>query len=754
MLKKVIPGIVVLVLLAGAGNIIAGEKGGKAEVKCQSIKCPIVSKYKAVFDKPAGKVPTTKTVDGPILGNGDVGVVIGGAPQSQRFWISKCDFWKANPGNHKGGGPKMIGGVDISIPAMAGASYHAEQILAEPEIRSTFSKADGSSVVMRSWVAASEDLLVIELVSKGKAVKVKAKPWVKSGDDSTTAQGTWKSMMPNGTWIDVQWATRAYLGDGLDWPTGAAIAVRCLETDSNAFTLEPGQTVTVAVAIRTNHETSAYRDDARKRVVELTCEKIESIRSEHVKWWRGFWSKSFVEIPDKLVEKFYYGSQYIMACCSRNKAFPPGLFGNWTTTDKSAWQADYHMNYNHESPWWGCYSSNHIDLTEPYDTPLMEFIPRGRFYAKRDLNCRGIYYPVGIGPKGLATTRNPLKDRAEGEDRGHFMGAKSHAAFAATNMVLRFYHTYDLEYAKNIAYPYMIEVADFWQDYLKFENNRYVIYKDHHGEISESKEPDDMNNNTSLGLIQMVFATLIEMSQELNVDAGRRGKWQHILDHISKFPTYQSNGKTLFRHAEKGRSSRRSPAGWQCFVGLVWPSGVIGLNSDPEILEIAKNTVMAWSERRWIDSGNNFPLIFPAATRVGHDPTDILSKLRKKILKFQFPNLRISQVGGGIETCTGITATINEMLLQSHEKVLFFFPVWPKEMDARFGSLRAVGAFLVSSEIKQGRVQYKGRPCTMQNPWLSQTVSVLRNGRKAGSVKGTRFTLQTKENEEIYLQPN
>jgi hypothetical protein len=34
------------------------------------------------------------------------------------------------------------------------------------------------------------------------------------------------------------------------------------------------------------------------------------------------------------------------------------------------------------------------------------------------------------------------------------------------------------------------------------------------------------------------------------------------------------------------------------------------------------------------------------------------------------------------------------------------FPVWPQEMDARFGKLRAYGVFLVFSELKDSVVQY------------------------------------------------
>jgi alpha-L-fucosidase 2 len=358
---------------------------------------PMAAKHQAVFDAPSQKVPTNTVVDGPILGNGDMGVVISGAPEAQRFWISKCDFWKAKPGNHQGGGPKVVGGLDIHIPALKGAAYHAEQTLYEPEVRSTFSTADGL-VEIRSWVAASEDLLVIQLCASRKAVDVEAKLWVQTGDDSSTMHSTSK---------ELQWITRSYVGAGLAWPSTAALAMRCLQADLDTFTLQPGHPITLLAAMRTNHDTENYLDDARKRVEQLSALDIESIRTAHVRWWHDFWSKSFIEIPDKLIEKLWYGSQYIMASCSRNEHFPPGLYGNWITNDTPAWAGDYHLNYNFQAPWWGCFSSNHIELAEPYDAPLLAFMSRGRFYAKRDIDGRGIYYPVGIGPQGLETTVNP-----------------------------------------------------------------------------------------------------------------------------------------------------------------------------------------------------------------------------------------------------------------------------------------------------------------------------------------------------------
>jgi hypothetical protein len=67
--------------------------------------------------------------------------------------------------------------------------------------------------------------------------------------------------------------------------------------------------------------------------------------------------------------------------------------------------------------------------------------------------------------------------------------------------------------------------------------------------------------------------------------------------------------------------------------------------------------------------------------------------------------------------------TINEMLLQSYTGTLRLFPAWPRDQDASFRGLRAVGAFLVSAALAGGEVREvrilseRGEPCRVLNPW-------------------------------------
>nr|WP_316838102.1 hypothetical protein [Pedobacter nutrimenti] len=126
------------------------------------------------------------------------------------------------------------------------------------------------------------------------------------------------------------------------------------------------------------------------------------------------------------------------------------------------------------------------------------------------------------------------------------------------------------------------------------------------------------------------------------------------------------------------------------------------------------------------------------------------------------PIFRYSEIGCawqngnavGIQHCT-----IQEMLFQSYDGVLRLFPNWPKNQDARFGTLRARGAFLVSARQKGGIISgvkvfsEKGRDCTVANPWRGHKVRVSRKGKITETVSGECFMLKTSPQETLVLNP-
>ena len=954
---KTILNLIVFAVFCAAlfGTVLA--QAGAVESAAASEGFQHAARHTAIFNWLPVRVPSGRMADGPLLGNGDLGIALGGLGDEQFFHIGKNDFWSL-----------PVGALRVRIPALQDATYRQEQDLAKAEVRGEFTKGK-VQVKTRSWVAATENLLVTEftcagedpvtvmvdqVVGVGKPLPIddtaeyyidsvltigrecsEKEPqyfagiiddvrihdrmlteeeiravmagqgsrrglvmswpenapvktqviagqtvagkvgqtvqfdgrasyvnWgtLRSATDAVTVsawvnpasfsaggncivakdqvspdcskkksyafglrdghvcltvftQGesnrmqTTEPLAPN-TWhhiaavydgygmaiyvdgakaksteeygprlkeqaasrsVDVASAVCSFTQNAPAWKPerkvkGVATVTRVLakgirggDKNSLVFDLQPGQTARILTLTLSDRDDPNYAEAAKTRIEALGEKELSQLEAGNREWWAQFWSKSFIEIPDQLLEQYWYGSLYVVACCSREGKVAPGLIGNWKTSGRG--RNAIALNYNFEAPYFITYASNHAELTPPYYQTIYEILPKGREMARAN-GWKGVHLPVQIGPWGILA------------EEWRDFGQRSVAVLVAMNFIWHYQYTQDTEWLKKTGYPYLSEVAAFWEDYLKFENGRYVIYHDcpHEGLNREqrkesAKSPahrpqdftDDFNCVFTLGLVRTLFTSMVSFSQDLGVDAERRIKWQHILDHLSKFPTMERNGKTVFRLTERGMD-------WfhmHC-VGLweVFPAGAIGLESDPKLIEISKNTItelgcrQGWSA--WSDMCG-FSTFYTIGARVGYDPIELLRRLRSEIQTSGQPNLTM-RYGGGVENNGGFLV-LDEMLFQSHEGVLRFFPCWPREQNARFGDLRAYGAFLVSAELKNGTVcgvrilSEKGKDCTVQNPWPGSKVQIVRGGKLAETVSGERFTLKTQVGEVCELRP-
>jgi alpha-L-fucosidase 2 len=733
-------------------------------------------RYKAVFTAAPTKVPTSKTPDGPLAGNGDIGITLGGTPDQLTFYLGKNDFWRAYP-VYPGGGIALPGWLEVSIGALKGANYYAEQIQDKAFIKGVFKK-NKLQLDLKAWVSATHNTVVAEFTAN-EVCQLKLDLHATTGNTSVTSKGR------DG---EVVWVSRSFENTPLlEWPTHLTMAMKVIgaQAEQNGMvSLKPNQKVSLVVTLYTNHDRKDWKTGAIAETKALGSKQIQGFQTEHEAWWRDFWSQSNIRIGDPYLEKYYYASQYLFAASSRGNKFAPGIWGPFVTRDSSAWGGDYHLNYNYQAPYWAAYSSNHIDETRNFDQPVLDYMEKGKAHAKSLLQMKGIYYPVGIGPKGLVTTRWPLTPdemekryatRENTIDDGYkFLGQKINAVFSVGNMLMRFYSTYDQTYARKI-YPYMLECANFWEDYLKFENGRYVIYMDHYGEVmpnlkNQGKWRDqlgDFNSTLSVGLVKMLFKGIIDISKFLNEDVPRREKWQHIVTHLSEFTVGEVDGQLSLKSVEKSPSAWHSRIGGLARVsihGLILPGGVCGPVTDSAFNSILLNDVGRWKQRmkgpgEWGNTfGNGIETCFPAAVRVGYDADEILKQLKERIKMGSFPNLWITAEGGGIETLAAVPLTINEMLMQSYEQVIRIFPNWNRNKDASFENLRAYGAFLISSKLEKGQIIYvkmiseAGRTCVVDNPWPGKKVRLLRNAKPAELLSGKRFSLDTKTGESLMLK--
>ena len=60
----------------------------------------------------------------------------------------------------------------------------------------------------------------------------------------------------------------------------------------------------------------------------------------------------------------------------------------------------------------------------------------------------------------------------------------------------------------------------------------------------------------------------------------------------------------------------------------------------------------------------------------------------------------------------------------------------------------------MKGEVKELAIESeKGKDCTLENPWLTKTLTLSRNGRKAESLTGGKVTFKTAVGERISIQP-
>ena len=693
--------------------------------------------FENIWTKPPQHIPNDVSIDAPLMGNGDVTMSVGYQENHLRYYLSKNDFWRLRSKADGLSGPRVAGFLDIKIDGFNNAGFTATQLISNGITTCVLQKND-RKIKVKSWVQATQNLVFIELEAISKAINI-------SIIDS--APENHRAALNKGEEQQIHWLTRAF-NDSVDIPTSVALSLKTINYNGLNILLQPGKKLIIVLAIESKFKNKTPLNYVLEQIKNINENTIVSLLQKHNKWWKNYWDKSSINVEDTVLMKAYYQGLYTMAACSRDAKFPPGIFG-WTTTDTPAWNGDYHLNYNFQAPFYGLYAANRLEQGTPQDAPLIGFMPRGEWYAKNVTGTRGILYPVGIGPMGIETTRDfPMYMNSDNFQKGGlFFGQKSNAVYGLVNMAQHWRCTYDKAYGKKI-YPYALAVVNFWEDYLKFENGRYVIYDDAIHEGSGK----DKNPILSLGLVRNAFNLILDLSALLKVDENRQAKWEDILNKLSSFPVQTRNGRKVFRYTEEG-------VDWWPDNGLgiqqIYPANAITLDSSNELLTVSRNTIDEMQRWEDMNTSNSF---FMAAIRVGYDSNVIMSELHKYALH-TYPNGFQLNNPHGIENSCVVANALDEMLCMSVGNIIRLFRVFPKNQNAGFKNIRTWGAFLVSAKLKDGMISdvkiksEKGKPCTIINPWPGKKVVLIRNGKKAETIDGSRLSFKTSISEMITIKP-
>ena len=727
-------------------------------------------------------------IDAPILGNGDLLSAFAGPARYPQFWLTTNDFWQmeSNPNYeffHDNavakrdpavgmGSPRPLGRVVFDIPCLEGAACVTEQDFLTATTTARLTTGDGKTLCVASWVAATENELFVEFTGDvecdisfdfffpnelGRGCDVGVDCMGECEDDECL-NGTFKGLV-GGKPVQIRnrkdgvlWGSRAFFGNA-DRPTQCAFAARFLGEKDTAIHFRPGERRVFVAAVRSWAKTVRPVEYARSRARWMTEEDAATLRALHESWWRDYWSVSGVELEDEALMRAYFTAQYMMGSLSRDPDYPPNILGI-CTFDRMAWNGNYKINYNHQTPYLGLLAAGHFEQADPHDAPYLAMLDIGREMSRRLLGHEGVYLPLGLGPQGMVS-------------EALLLHMKSPAVHGALNMLMRWRLSMDRAYLKRV-YPFLRAVARFWEcDLVDRDGVLHVVGDGMHERITknivEDGVPEDPTN--TLGYLHGFFRDMIAASEYLGLDETKRPVWRDILDRLTPYkvgtidgiednPTLWDEGKTsvsqllspetrrlpvFFNEGKGGSWSLRFPGN----IMHIYPGGAIGLDSPEPLLQTARNTVSALSEMEhaqkrlaenkgdvWSGGGawsatNLGCLFFVAAVRVGFDPQIILDELRDKFTRHGLPNGFLDNNPHGIEILSTVPNTLQEMMLLSHEGVLRFFRVWPRETlpNARFFGLRAYGGFVVDASLEGGEVRSvrvlstDGGSLVFENPW-------------------------------------
>ena len=151
----------------------------------------IAEKIHGVWSSPPERLPSGAMPGGAYLGNGDLGVVVGGAADDLDFYIGKSDFFGVLRGYIM-----PAGSLRIDIPQLAHATeYHLSQNLGTATVTGQFASPGGVSMRMKSWVTRRPNMLVIQLNNIGTQPLSVQAPLLNAWDTGNANQSTCTGQM-------------------------------------------------------------------------------------------------------------------------------------------------------------------------------------------------------------------------------------------------------------------------------------------------------------------------------------------------------------------------------------------------------------------------------------------------------------------------------------------------------------------------------------------------------------------------------
>ncbi|KAH0422186.1 hypothetical protein CcaCcLH18_12967 [Colletotrichum camelliae] len=449
--------------------------------------------------------------------------------------------------------------------------------------------------------------------------------------------------------------------------------------------------------------------------------------------------------------------RHMLVGASRNTEaaidMPANLQGIWNNKTTAAWGGKYTININTEMNYWSAGPTNLIETQEPLFDLMKVANPRGKAMAKDMYGCGGTMFHHNLDVWGDPGATDNYTSSTMWP-----MGA----AWLVQHMVDHYHFTGDKAFLADVAYPFLIDVATFYECYT-FEHEGYRItgpslspentfVVPSNFSVAGRSEPMDIDIPMDNQLMHDVFSAIIESADILgivNTDPDLK-KAKDFLPLI-KPAQIGSKGQILewrYEYKESAPSHRHLSPLYALHPGKEFsPLVNETLSKAAQILldrrRDAGSGSTGWS-RTWMI--NMYARSFRGA--------DAWEQVKGWFATFPTANLWNTDQGSTfqIDGNYGFTSGITEMLLQSHTGTVHILPALPDEAvpTGSAKGLVARGNFVIDVEWENGA--FKSAVITSK---IGSKLKLRVGNAESVLVNGEKYTVEisTSEGQILEIMP-
>lgn len=287
--------------------------------------------------------------------------------------------------------------------------------------------------------------------------------------------------------------------------------------------LEKNGATQVVYRIVTSADGSFWIEDAKKLIQKELEAGYEETRKSHLAWWESYWKKSSIALPDQMFEQNWYMTNYLFGSCSRKGEYPMPLQGVWTADDGNLppWKGDYHHDLNTQLSYSHFYKANHLEEGESFLDFLWNSMDAGKRFAKKFFGTEGMCLPGVMSIDGQPLGGWPM-----------YSLSPIHQIWLCQSFEQYYRYTDDRDFLEKKAWIYFEETANCITALLEERDGKYYLPVSASPELHDDEKESWVtpNSNYDLALLRYLYETLVDFSKILK--NGQEEKWHVILEKL------------------------------------------------------------------------------------------------------------------------------------------------------------------------------------------------------------------------------